>query len=220
MFVIGMRAQLLAGLRALLALTVLTGVIYPLAVTAVAQVAFNDKANGSLVEVDGRVVGSELIGQAFTERRYFHPRPSAAGAAAAGAPVDVLDDDGEPTGETGPADPTDLSLVASSASNLGPTNEDFLATVEERVEAYRDMNNLDRDDLVPVDAVTASGSGLDPHISIANARLQAERVAATRRLSLSDVLRLVDEHTADRPLSFLGEKAVNVLKLNLALDEI
>ena len=114
-----MRAQMLTGLRTLLVLTVLTGIVYPLAVLGVAQLAFNDKANGSLVERDGAVVGSSLLGQAFTGPAYFHTRPSAAGAAASGSLVDGL-----------PADPADLSLVASGASNLGPTNEDLLAAVE------------------------------------------------------------------------------------------
>ncbi len=158
-----MRAQLLAGLRALLVLTVLCGILYPLAVTGVAQVAFGHKADGSLVERDGKVVGSSLIGQTFTGAEYFHGRPSAAGAAA--------------TGDADAAEVRDLSLVASGASNLGPTNPDFLATVADRVAAYREENDLDADTPVPVDAVTASGSGLDPQISVANARLQAPRVA-------------------------------------------
>lgn len=198
-----MRAQLLAGLRALLVLTLLCGLAYPLAVTGIAQLAFHDKADGSLVREDGEVVGSSLIGQSFTGEEYFHTRPSAAGAAAAGAEG---------------ADPDDLSQVASGASNLGPTNPELLDTVAERVDAYRDENGLDPDTRVPVDAVTASGSGLDPHISVANARLQAPRVADARGLDVDDVLALVDEHTASRTLGFLGEKGVNVLELNLDLD--
>lgn len=205
-----MRAQLWAGLRALLVLTVFCGVAYPLAVTAVAQVAFKDQADGSLVQRGGEVVGSSLLGQAFTRPEYFQTRPSAAGAAAAGA----LD------GAGAPADPEDLSTVASGASNLGPTNEEFLAAVAERVAAYREVNGLPEGAKVPVDAVTASGSGLDPHISVANARLQARRVAEARRLPTDAVLRIVDRHTTTRALGFLGEKAVNVLKLNLALDTL
>jgi potassium-transporting ATPase KdpC subunit len=189
-----MRRQLLPALTMVLVLTVLTGVAYPLLVTAVAQVGFSDEANGSLVEdADGEVVGSSLIGQRFTEPRYFHPRPSAAG-------------DGY--------DPT-----LSSGSNLGPTNEVLLDSVAERIAAYRDENALGDDVEVPVDAVTASASGLDPHISVANARLQAARVADERGLPLDDVLDLVDEHTSSRDLGFLGERGVNVLALNLALDE-
>lgn len=203
-----MRAQLLAGLRALLVLTVLCGVVYPLAVTGVAQLAFGERADGSLVERDGEVVGSRLLGQTFTDDRYFHGRPSAAGAAASGTPGD----DGEP------ADPSDLAAVGSGASNLGPTNPDLLDAVAERVLAYRERNDVPDDVAVPVDAVTASGSGLDPHISVANARLQAARVAEVRGLPLQVVLELVDDHTATRSLGFLGEEGVNVLELNLALD--
>jgi K+-transporting ATPase ATPase C chain len=178
----------------LLVFTVITGLVYPLAVTGIAQGVFNDKADGSLVEdADGEVVGSSLIGQAFTGAEYFHPRPSAAG------------------------DGYDAS--ASSGSNLGPTNDDFLASVEERADAYRDENGLAADAEVPVDAVTASASGLDPHISVANARLQAPRVADERGLDVDAVLKLVDDHTSGRDLGFLGEKGVNVLELNLALDE-
>lgn len=215
-----MRAQLLAAVRALLVLTVLTGLIYPLVVTGIAQAAFGDKADGSLVERDGQVVGSSLLGQTFTSEDYFQGRPSAAGAAASGSMVDVLDENGEPTGEVVPADPSDLTQVASGASNLGPTNEDLLATIAEREEAYRDLNGLPDDTEVPVDAVTASASGLDPMISVANARLQTPRVAGERGLDPSEVAELVDDHTESRSLGFLGEKGVNVLELNLALDEL
>jgi K+-transporting ATPase ATPase C chain len=198
-----MRAQLLAGLRALLVLTLLCGLAYPLAVTGIAQLAFHDKADGSLVRRDGEVVGSSLIGQTFTGDEYFQGRPSAAGAAAAGAEG---------------ADPDDLTQVASGASNLGPTNPELLDTVAERVDAYRELNGLDARTPVPVDAVTASGSGLDPQISVANARLQARRVAEARGMDVDDVLALVDKHTAARSLGFLGEDGVNVLALNLDLD--
>jgi len=198
-----MRAQLLAGLRALLVLTLLCGLAYPLAVTGIAQLAFHDKADGSLVRRDGEVVGSSLIGQTFTGDEYFQGRPSAAGAAAAGAEG---------------ADPDDLTQVASGASNLGPTNPELLDTVAERVDAYRELNGLDAGTPVPVDAVTASGSGLDPQISVANARLQAPRVAEARGMDVDDVLALVDKHTATRSLGFLGEDGVNVLALNLDLD--
>jgi K+-transporting ATPase ATPase C chain len=213
------RVQLVAGVRALVVLTVLTGLVFPLVMTGVAQLTFRDEANGSLIERDGRVVGSELVGQAFGGDQYFQPRSSAAGAAASGSRVDVVGDDGEPTGESEPANPDDLSLTASGASNLGPTNEDLLAAVSERVAAYGERNDLDAGTPVPVDAVTSSGSGLDPHISVANARLQAPRVAAARGMALGDVLRLVAEHTTGRVLGVLGEKGVNVLTLNLALDD-
>ena len=186
------RRQLVPALLAFLALTVLTGVVYPLVVTGIAQVAFPGRADGSLLERDDVVVGSRLIGQNFADDRYFHPRPSAAGDGYDGA--------------------------ASSASNLGPTNPDLLSAVQERVAAYRELNGLAADEEVPVDAVTSSGSGLDPHISLANARLQAPRVAEARGLSVDEVLELVDEHEDGRPLGFLGEPGVNVLELNLALD--
>jgi K+-transporting ATPase ATPase C chain len=184
--------QLGPAVLGVLVFTVLCGLIYPLAVTAVAQVAFHDKANGSLIKVDGQVVGSRLLGQQFAAPRYFHPRPSAAG-----------------TGYDG---------LASSASNLGPTNPDFLSSIDERVAAYREENSLPARQLVPVDAVTASGSGLDPDISVANAKLQAARVAEARGMTVDDVLRAVDAHTSGRQWAIFGEPAVNVLELNLALD--
>jgi K+-transporting ATPase ATPase C chain len=178
----------------LVVFTILTGLIYPLAVTGVAQVAFHNKANGSLVTQNGKVVGSKWIGQNFTKPVYFHPRPSSAGNG---------------------YDPT-----LSSGSNLGPTNPKFLKLVQQRVAAYRKENNLSPTDKVPVDAVTASASGLDPDISVANARIQARRVAAARRLSVEQVLTLVSGHTDGRSLGFLGEPGVNVLELNLALDRL
>jgi K+-transporting ATPase ATPase C chain len=187
-----MRRQLLPALLIFLVLTLLTGVLYPLAVTAVAQVAFPGRADGSLIERDDEVVGSRLIGQGFAGESYFHPRPSAAGDGYDGA--------------------------SSSASNLGPTNDDLLTAVGERVDAFRDLNGLARDVKVPVDAVTSSGSGLDPHISPENARLQASRVARSRGVQLSAILALVEENTDGRSLGFLGEAGVNVLELNLALD--
>jgi K+-transporting ATPase ATPase C chain len=215
-----MRAQLLAALRAVIAFTVLVGVAYPLVITGISQVVFNDKADGSLIEnADGDVIGSDLIGQTFTSDEYFRNRPSAAGAGAAGAEIEVLDDNGEPTGDTMLASADDISTAASGPSNLGPTNDEFLATVQERIDAYREVNGLTDDALVPVDAVTASESGVDPHISVANARLQAARVADARGMSTDEVLALIDDHTTGRSLGFLGEEGVNVLELNLALDE-
>ena len=141
---------------------------------------------------DGDVVGSRLIGQNFADGRYFHPRPSAAGEG--------------------------YDAMSSSASNLGPSNEELLAAVEERAAAYRSGQRARVCRRVPIDALTSSGSGLDPHISPENARLQAERVAEARGLAVDEVLELVDEHTEDRSLGFLGEPGVNVLELNLALD--
>jgi K+-transporting ATPase ATPase C chain len=184
--------QLRPALVSVLASTVLLGLAYPLVVLGVGQAVFHDQANGSLVERDGRVVGSKLIGQGFAAPQYFHPRPSAAGAGY----------DGE----------------SSSGSNLGPTNPDYLTTVAERVAAYRKENGLSADVEVPADAVTASGSGLDPEITLANARLQAPRVAKERHLPLRQVQSLVRDHLEARPLGFLGDPGVNVLELNLALD--
>jgi K+-transporting ATPase ATPase C chain len=204
-----MRRQLVPALRMVLLLTVVCGLLYPLAMTGAAQALFADTANGSLVERDGEVVGSSLVGQAFSAPEYFHTRPSAAGALASGSLVD-----GEPV------DPSDLSQVASGPSNLGPTNPDLLAAIEGRTTAYREANGLPDDVAVPVDAVTASGSGVDPHISVANARLQAPRVAEERGLPIAEVLELVSDHTSSRSLGFLGEAGVNVLELNLALDAL
>ncbi|MBX3285167.1 MAG: K(+)-transporting ATPase subunit C [Actinobacteria bacterium] len=187
-----MRRQLLPALRTLAVLTVLCGLLYPLAVTAAAQVAFPGQANGSLVhDASGRVVGSRLLGQRFDGDEWFHGRPSAAGDGYDG--------------------------TASSPSNLGPTSPELLDAVAERVAAYREENGLADDAAVPVDAVTASGSDLDPQISVANARLQAPRVAAARGLAEPQVLALVDQHTVGRRLGFLGEPGVDVLALNRAL---
>ena len=184
--------QLRPALLSLVVLTVLLGLAYPLAVLAVNQVAFHDQANGSLIEVDGTVVGSKLIGQGFAAPEYFHPRPSAAGAGYDGG--------------------------SSSGSNLGPTNPDYLRTVEERAVAYRTENGLPKGAPVPADAVTASGSGLDPQITVANADLQALRVAEARNLPEKQVRALIQDHVQERPLGFLGDPGVNVLELNLALD--
>ncbi len=193
-----MRRQLLTALRVTLTLLVVTCVVYPLAVWAIGRVAFRDRTDGSFVTADGRVVGSELIGQTWIDAdgnplpRYFQPRPSAAG---------------------GGYDPT-----AGGGSNLGPSNPKLLEAVARRVSAYREFNELRAGATVPVDAVTASGSGLDPDISIANALTQAPRVARARRLNEATVIALVRAHSRDRTWGVLGEKAVNVLKLNLALD--
>lgn len=187
-----MRRQLLPALRTLAVLTVLCGLIFPLLVTAVAQVAFADKAEGSLVkDAKGTVIGSRLIGQAFEGDGWFHGRPSSAGDGYDGS--------------------------ASSSSNLGPTDPGLLAAVADRVATYRTENGLAADAPVPVDAVTGSGSGLDPQISVANARLQAPRVAEARGLTETEVLALVAAHTKGRSLGFLGEPGVDVLALNQAV---
>ncbi|MCA3749168.1 MAG: potassium-transporting ATPase subunit KdpC [Rubrobacter sp.] len=170
------------------------GLAYPLATTGVAQLIFPYQANGSLIENNGEVVGSELIAQQFTEPRYFHPRPSAT----------------EPP----------YNAASSAATNFGPTNQALIDQVEKRVEKYREANDLPADAPVPVDAVTASGSGFDPHISVANAEVQIPRVAQARNLPESAVRRLVEENTDGRLFGFIGEPGVNVLELNLALDRL
>jgi K+-transporting ATPase ATPase C chain len=186
--------QLRPAFLAMVAFTLLLGVAYPLVVTGISQLLWHDKANGSLIKRDGVVVGSSLIGQQFTSPQYFHPRPSAAGDGYDGS--------------------------ASSGSNLGPSNPDYLKTVADRVSAYRTENGLGATALVPVDAVTASGSGLDPQISVRNARLQAPRVARERGLDVAAVMQAIDDHTSQRPLAVLGDPGVNVLELNLALDDL
>ena len=192
--------QLRPAVLLTLALTAALGLLYPLAVTGLAQLLMPHQANGSLVrDGSGTLVGSALIGQEFTAPGYFHGRPSAT--------VDA---------ETGADRP--YNAANSTASNLGPTNQKLIDAVAERAAAYRSLNGLAADALVPVDAVTASGSGLDPHISPANARLQAERVAKARGAAPADILALIERHTEGRTFGLLGEPRVGVLGLNLALD--
>lgn len=181
--------QSLAGLRLLLVMTVLLGVGYPAAVWAAGQ-AFGDRADGSPVRVDGQVVGSRLIGQQFEGDEWFLSRPSANGH----------------------------DTLASGPSNLGPLNTDLIASIEDRKAEVAAREGVDTSE-VPADAVTASGSGLDPHISPAYADLQAPRVAEANRLSLAEVRRMIDDATVGRGLGFLGEPGVNVLELNLAVQE-
>jgi K+-transporting ATPase ATPase C chain len=174
---------------------VLTGLAYPLFMTAFAQVAFNSNANGSIVKQDGKTVGSTLIGQSFTGPNYFHGRPSAAGA------------DG-------------YDATASGGSNLGPTNPKLTQLISQRAVQVRKEDGLAPDAKVPADLVEASASGLDPDISPQSALLQVKRVARARNLPEAVVLELTKSHVKNRQLSVLGEPTVNVLELNLALDRM
>jgi K+-transporting ATPase ATPase C chain len=196
------------ALLSVLLLTLLSGVIFPMALAAMAWLLLPRQAGGSLVVRDGVVVGSELIGQDFTGPGYFHPRPSAAGRGC----------DAASSGGTnlGPANPKLRDGARDDPSTPG-VDESF-AGVRELAEAYRARNGLAPDAIVPVDAVTRSGSGLDPHISPANAALQVARAARARRMSEESVRRLVGDYTRGRSLGILGEPAVAVLPLNLALD--
>lgn len=187
------------AIRAMLVLTAVLGVVYPLAITGVGQLAFPAQANGSAAEVNGETVGSALIGQSFSDAdgnplpEWFQPRPSAAG-------------DGYDAG-------------ASSGSNWGPENADLIAAIDERRAQIAEFDQVAPAD-IPADALTASSSGLDPHISPAYALLQVERVAAARGLSADAVRALVESKTQSRDLGFLGEPTVNVLQLNIALGEL
>jgi len=175
-------------------LTLLTGVAYPVLITAITQVAFPNQANGSVIMRDGKAVGSEFIGQMFDDPNYFWGRPSATG-------------------------PTGYNAAASSGSNLGPTNPALLDAIKARIHAIRSAHP-DQTKSVPVDLVTASGSGLDPHISPAAAEFQAGRVAKVRGLSEDKVRELVASNTDGRSVGLLGEPRVNVLRLNLSLDTV
>jgi len=188
-------SEIRGAVMSTLVLAVVCCGLYPLVVFGIAQVAFHDKANGSLiVEKDGIVRGSKLLGQGFTGKKYFHPRPSAAG--------------------------NGYDAANSSGSNLGPTSQKLNDAIKDRVAAYRKENGLKEMDAVPADAVTASGSGLDPHISLRNVELQLPRVTKARNLSGDKVRALIQQNTDGPDLGFLGDPGVNVLKLNLALDSL
>jgi potassium-transporting ATPase KdpC subunit len=187
-----MLKQLAPALKMTLIVTVFTGVIYPLVVTGLCEVVLHNNANGSLVVQNGEVRGSMLLAQNFTRAGYFHPRPSAAG------------NDG-------------YDGSASSGSNFGPTNQKLFDRMKGAADQFR-KENPDFSGPIPADALTASGSGLDPEISVANAEAQAARVAKARNVPVSNVERLIASTTQSRDLGFLGEPRVNVLKLNLELD--
>lgn len=186
-------AEARAAILSTLVLAVVCCGVYPLVVYGLGQALFHDKANGGLiVDPSGAVRGSKLLGQNFTDPKYFHPRPSAAG--------------------------NGYDAANSSGSNLGPTSQKLNDAIKDRIAAYRSENGLNENQPVPADAVTASGSGLDPHISVQNAELQVPRVARVRALDIDKVRELVRQNTDGRDLGFLGEPGVNVLQLNLALD--
>jgi K+-transporting ATPase ATPase C chain len=186
--------QLRISLVATLFLALMLCGVYPLTVWVLAQGVFPDRANGSLVKENDRLLGSRLIAQGFQSPKYFHPRPSAAGQG--------------------------YDATRSGGTNLGPLSRKLVETVRQRAEEYRNKNNLPLDAPVPADAVTASASGLDPHISLKNALVQVHRVARGRGLSENLVLKQVELHTEGRDLGILGEPRVNVLMLNLALDRM
>jgi K+-transporting ATPase ATPase C chain len=187
-------SEIRGAVLATLILAAVCSGLYPLVVWGVGQVCFPGQANGSLIVAqDGTVRGSKLLGQGFTQAKYFHPRPSAAG--------------------------NGYDAINSGGSNLGPTSQKLNDALKDRIAAYRTENSLKDADAVPADAVTASGSGLDPHISVRNAELQAPRVAKARGLALEKVLELVRVNTDRADFGILGEPGVNVLQLNLALDQ-
>ncbi len=185
--------ELKTAILTFLILTVITGILYPLFITGVSQVFFHSKADGSLIYRNGKPVGSSFIGQSFDDSKYFWPRPSA-------------------------TSPVAFNAASSSGSNLGPSNPTLAETIKNRVKAYKaaDPNNTNP---VPIDLVTSSASGLDPHISLAGAYYQLPRIARLRNLSQNTVKEIIVRHTNKRFLSVLGEPVVNVLELNLALDE-
>lgn len=189
-----MLKQLKQAFLLLIAFGLLTGILYPLVITGMAQVLFPRQANGSLIYQDGKPVGSSLIGQSFTDPKYFWSRPSA-------------------------TTPMPYNAESSGGSNLGPTNQELAKTVQERIAILKDSNS-DNNAPIPVDLVTSSASGLDPHISPAAAEYQAERVAQARGLEAKIVRQLVAKHTESRTFGLLGEPRVNVVELNLDLDAV
>jgi K+-transporting ATPase ATPase C chain len=187
-------SEIKTSIIATIALAIILSGLYPVVVWGLAQLTFPHRANGSLIESnDRRIIGSDLLGQSFSGEKYFHPRPSAAGSG--------------------------YDALSSSGTNLGPTSQKLINNVQAAVEQYRKENNLSADVLIPGDAVTSSGSGLDPHISVGNAQLQTPRVAKARGLSEENVRDFVRQNTEGPQLGILGDAGVNVLKLNLALDQ-
>lgn len=186
---------ILKSIMLLIVFSVFTGLLYPLAITGIAQLIFPHQANGSLIYKDGQVIGSSLIGQQFSDPKYFHGRPSSAG-------------------ETG------YDATSSSASNLGPTNKLLIEKVKKLAQQVRKENGLKSNTAVPSDLITSSASGLDPDISIDAALIQIPRIAKARNISEEKLKNLVNEHIVGRQLGILGEPRVNVLELNIALDNL
>lgn len=193
-----MLKELLTAIRATLVLAILTGLLFPLSITAISQLLFPYTSNGSLVFHDGKLVGSEVLAQGFSRTEYFHPRPSAAGSGYSGE--------------------------ASGGTNLGPTSKKLIhgdesfKGIKTLAQEYRTLNYLRPNDSVPADAVTRSSSGLDPHISLENARLQVKRVALARKIPEKKLAKFMEESLEDRTLGVFGEPRINVLKLNMSID--
>ena len=183
------------SLRMLTVMTITLGIIYPVVMTGFAQTFFADKANGSLLYQEGNPVGSKFIGQGFADEKYFHGRPSCAGG-------------------------NGYDAASSSGSNLGPTSKDLITSVAERAKAVREINGLALNTYIPSDLVTASGSGLDPHITPSAAAIQMERVAKARNMSIDEVQLLVEKNTENPTFGFMGDTRVNVVMLNLDLDKV
>lgn len=186
--------EIITAIRLFIVLTIVTGIVYPLVVTGIAQTAFKSQANGSLITRNGKVVGSHLIGQQFDDPKYLWGRPSA-------------------------TSPVPYNAASSSGSNLGPTNPDLIKGLTDRVKAYHDADSSNTNP-VPTELVTASGSGLDPHISVAAAEYQVSRIAKARGIQEDKVKTLIDSLAERRTFGLLGEPTVNVLEFNLAMDDM
>ncbi|OGI29398.1 MAG: potassium-transporting ATPase subunit C [Candidatus Melainabacteria bacterium RIFOXYA12_FULL_32_12] len=182
--------ELIKSIKIYLIFTILLGLVYPLAITAIAQITMPHKANGSLIKKDGSIVGSELIGQSFTKPEYFQSRPSA----------------------------VDYNAAGSGASNLGPSSKKLMSEVKDRVQQVREENNLKPDQQIPADMVLSSSSGLDPHISQENALFQVSRISQLRKIPKYKIKELIKENTDSDFIGIWGQSGVNILKLNLALD--
>ncbi|MBS1955462.1 MAG: potassium-transporting ATPase subunit KdpC [Cyanobacteria bacterium SZAS-4] len=202
-----MLKELIPAIRITLVLALLTGLAFPLLITVISQVIFPDQANGSLLRKDGKVIGSRLIAQRFESPKYFHPRPSAAGSGYAG----------EASGGTN-LGPTSSKLIMGIADDPATKADESFAGIKQLAEAYRKDNQLAVDAPIPVDAVTRSGSGLDPDISEDNAMLQAPRIAKARGMSAQTVTEIIRKYKTERDLGILGEPRLNVLTINMALD--